>query len=318
LERARKNGVIVGVALCLAAPANGATYIEQFTNSPPWTTYPYSWGEPIDPALSLGTTYRIDGEYCVPYAPINTFFTNGNVAFPAGKMTLTVRKGTVPNPFGSDPNDYCGGGPTAYSGAEVASPGGQDYGTGVYNFGTTAIYGPGYYEVRMRPSCQTGEISSFFFDALVQNGRGNAVLTPSPEIDVEFPHASGPTPIMLTIHGAGSLGSVQVFLPDGSDPCSLAHDYGFLYVPASGSTAGQITFVIDGIVQPSASYSGTDIPNSQGAILMNAWTGVPTWGGGPPTHDAVNTYFWVKAAPGLTHIPVWAGSSSPLVGGPHQ
>jgi hypothetical protein len=40
-----------------------------------------------------------------------------------------------------------------------------------------------------------------------------------------------------------------------------------------------------------------------GIIMMNAWTGNPNWGGGPPAQDASVIYDWVKYWPGATAIP---------------
>jgi hypothetical protein len=155
---------------------------------------------------------------------------------------------------------------------------------------TLAGYGYGYYEVRMKVSPTPGICDSFFWIEAPSYG--------SREWDVEFLtnepwiSSSSSGKVHYTIHPSGK--SYIANLP--FNPSKGFHRYGFLWTP------GKIDYTIDGQL----SYSFTDASlnsSAKGFIMMNAWTGNPNWGGGPPTQDATTVYDWVKFYAGATSIP---------------
>lgn len=149
----------------------------------------------------------------------------------------------------------------------------------------------GYYEVRMKLPKVPGICASFF--RIGNQYAGN------PEIDVEFL-----TPDFANTPGQGK---VRCMLHPGNggprnlpfNPSEDFHRYGFLFTPQ------RVQWTADGkVIQTIESVAlGGD-----GIIMMNAWTGNPDWGGGPPAQDAHTVYDWVKYWPGATSIPVEASS----------
>jgi beta-glucanase (GH16 family) len=89
----------------------------------------------------------------------------------------------------------------------------------------------------------------------------------------------------------GNLGGPQS-LP--FNPSEDFHRYGFLFTPQ------RVQWTADGkVIQTLENVAlGGD-----GILMMNAWTGNPNWGGGPPAQDVHAVYDWVKYWPGATGIP---------------
>ena len=230
------------------------------------TSSPNSYGELTD------QIFKIDGDYCVPYGgsqPVCLKAANAPIELNKfNRTTLTLK---VPA--------------NTYQGAEVATAAGWE------PAGSTPPFGPshagyGYYETYMKPSCVQGQISSFFWVEAPSYGPH--------EWDVEFPNAPGHTfnDVHFTVHPSGS--SVDFAL--GFNPCSDFHRYGFLWTP------GQIVFTVDG--KAAHTFTESDLTTSAtGFIMANAWTGNPSWGGGPPTQDALNVYRWMRYRANVTSIP---------------
>ena len=248
------------------------------TFATPWapSANPSSFGEPTD------GVFKMDGNYCVPYGQrypdeLNT----ANVAITHDRVgplaTLTVLPGT-------HTSQACGG-VTAYGASEIATNAGWEPTVGPPPWGRSP-YGYGYYEVRMRPSCVQGEISSFFWVGAPHYG--------PLEIDVEFPNPPGHsfTDVHWTIHPSGKSADFQL----GFNPCQDFHDYGFLWTP------GQVVFTVDRVAKQT--FTDSSLKTTQtGFVMANAWTGNPNWGGGPPSEPAVNAYRAIIFLPDAAGIP---------------
>ena len=148
----------------------------------------------------------------------------------------------------------------------------------------------GYYEVRMKVAKESGAAGccvSFFWIQAPGYGPG--------EIDIEFLTNEAWTAtsgaVHYSVHPAHT--SVKRNLP--FNPSSDFHRYGFLWTPT------QVIYTVDGV----AVYTfNSGVPASApGYIMANAWTGAPTWGGGPPSQNATSVYDWIKYYPNVTEIP---------------
>jgi beta-glucanase (GH16 family) len=156
--------------------------------------------------------------------------------------------------------------------------------------------GYGYYEVRMKVTDVPGTCVSFFWKE-VDYGPG--------EIDVEFlTNESWITSattgkVHYTIHpGWDTYGTA--FTQDlAFNPSKDFHRYGWLWTPE------KLSYTVDGqVVKTFTNPPAQNLVNTKGGyIMMNAWTGSATWGGGPPTKDATSAYDWVKFYPNATAVP---------------
>jgi len=270
------SGALVFAFAADAAHAEGQAVKEHFNTTFAPTTRPNSAGEPTD------GVFKVDGNYCVSYGGQYANEMNiGNVTFTQGQggamANLTVQPGT-------HTSQHCGGA-RVYGAAEIATAAGWKPTGGAPPFGPST-YGYGYYETRMKPSCVQGEISSFFWVQAPNYG--------PLEIDVEFPDPPGHTfnDVHWTIHPSGR--SVDFHL--GFNPCQAFHRYGFLW------TAGKVVFTVDGVAKQTFT-DGSLISSTTGFVMANAWTGSPTWGGGPPKQAAVNSYSWIVYAPNARNVP---------------
>jgi beta-glucanase (GH16 family) len=145
----------------------------------------------------------------------------------------------------------------------------------------------GYYEVRMKLPKVPGICASFF--RIGKEYAGN------PEIDLEF--------LTPDFAGTPGKGKVRCMLHPGNrggpqalpfNPSEDFHRYGFLFTPE------RVQWTADGKVIQTLDQVAL---GGDGILMMNAWTGNPDWGGGPPTEDAQAVYDWVKYWPGATAIP---------------
>jgi beta-glucanase (GH16 family) len=151
-------------------------------------------------------------------------------------------------------------------------------------------YGYGYYEVRMMPSDVSGGVASFFlvdFDS------------PWHEYDIEFLLNSHN---QVTFSNYGGAGTTYYNL--GFDPTADFHTYGILWEP------GKVTDYVDGVALHSEtnSYFVSDADGMN--IMMNAWSGNPNWGGGPPATTSTSYYDWVHFTPLGSPPPPSAGMVS--------
>jgi beta-glucanase (GH16 family) len=116
-----------------------------------------------------------------------------------------------------------------------------------------------------------------------------------PEIDLEF--------LTPDFAGTPGKGKVRCMLHPGNsggarnlpfNPSEDFHVYGFLFTPerVQWTAERQVVQTIENVAL-----------GGDGIIMMNAWTGNPDWGGGPPAQDARTVYDWVKFWPGATTIP---------------
>src|SRR5215210_539930 len=138
-------------------------------------------------------------------------------------------------------------------------------------------YGYGYYEVRMMPSDVSGGVASFFlvdFDS------------PWHEFDIEFLLN---TNNQVTFSNYGGAGTTYYNL--GFDPTADFHAYGILWEP------GKVTNFVDGVAVHSETnaYFVSDADGMN--IMMNAWSGNPNFGGGPPAVNSTSVYDWVHYTP---------------------
>jgi beta-glucanase (GH16 family) len=156
---------------------------------------------------------------------------------------------------------------------------------------TTPGYSYGYYEARIKTTdVKSGGVVSFFW--IEQPNYG------SHEWDVEFTLSdswagtTNPGRVSFTTHPLDNTQWVNL----GFNPSQAFHDYGFLWTP------GRIDFTVDGqivrtVTDPNLKTDAT------GYIMMNTWSGVSNFGGGPPSQDATSVYDWVKFYAGATSIP---------------
>lgn len=156
---------------------------------------------------------------------------------------------------------------------------------------TLPTYGYGYYETSMRVSSVPGVVNSFF---VISEGYDSSTI----EIDVEFLTNeswinSNVGRVHFVLHPSGEQRIVDL-------PFNPAHDfhrYGFLWEP------GMISYTVDGEIVATNADPASDIgPDPAVYIMMNAWTGNPNWGGGPPAQDATATYEWVRHYAGATEV----------------
>lgn len=153
----------------------------------------------------------------------------------------------------------------------------------------------GYYETRLKVTPEPGCCVSFFWIQAPSYG--------PEEIDIEFLTNEGWGPGYGTVHytvhpdwAANGTAKTQVL---AFNPSEDFHLYGFLRTP------DRISFTVDRvIVQTWSRPACNNIPFHSGYIMMNAWTGNPDWGGGPPANDAHSVYDRVRFYPGATGVPV--------------
>lgn len=147
----------------------------------------------------------------------------------------------------------------------------------------------GYYETRMKLSNVPDGCVSFFW-----------IQGPSygpEEIDIEFltnPSNSGT--VDYTVHMADASEDHQQLKLD-FDPSQAFHRYGFLW------TQTLISYTVDGRVVHTVNKASSAFPSHAGYIMMNAWSGNPNWGGGPPATDATHVYDWVRFYKDATEVP---------------
>ncbi|CCH78780.1 putative Beta-glucanase [Nostocoides japonicum T1-X7] len=150
----------------------------------------------------------------------------------------------------------------------------------------------GYYQTRMKVASTSGVCSSFFF---IANDYG------LPEIDVEFLTdeswltSSSTGRVHLSVHkDNGTVRDYRV-VDLAFNPSRAMHTYGFVIAPNA------VTFDIDGrVVWRDALPTGWAGGVPHGFIMANIWTGNPYWGGGPPSHEAVSSYDWMRYYAGAT------------------
>jgi beta-glucanase (GH16 family) len=159
---------------------------------------------------------------------------------------------------------------------------------------TLSVYGPGYYETRMKvtsmgdPSNNKGVCASFFF---IEKNYG------SQEFDFEFLTneswiiTTNTGKVHLTIHPSGK----NTILDLGFNPSLDFHRYGFLW------QSGKIDFIVDGVLKYTITDTGINA-SIKGYIMMNSWTGNVNWGGNAPAQDAITYYDWVKFYPDITTL----------------
>ena len=164
---------------------------------------------------------------------------------------------------------------------------------------TTPGYSYGYYDARiMTTDVKGGGVVSFFW--IEQPNYG------SHEWDVEFTLSdswagtTNPGRVSFTTHPLDNTQWVNL----GFNPSQAFHDYGFLWTP------GRIDFTVDEqivrtVTDPNLTTDAT------GYIMMNTWSGVSNFGGGPPSQDATSVYDWVKFYAGATSIPVDGSTPAP-------
>ena len=173
---------------------------------------------------------------------------------------------------------------------------------------TTPGYSYGYYDARiLTTDVKNGGVVSFFW--IEQPNYG------SHEWDVEFTLSdswagtTNPGRVSFTTHPLDNTQWVDLAF----NPSQEFHTYGFLWTP------GRIDFTVDEkivrtVTDPVLTTDAT------GYIMMNTWSGISNFGGGPPSQPATSVYDWVKFYAGATSIPVdgaagtggTTGSSAPL------
>jgi len=175
-------------------------------------------------------------------------------------------------------------------------------------------YGYGYYEAMMSvdPTQISGGVCSFF---LIQAGGSlnNKSYGPG-EFDIEF---------LLNESWLGSANSGAVHYtthPSGvTYTQSLAfnpglgyHRYGMLWV--AGSPYPTLSYTVDGQIDHVVTSADTVLPADGTWIMANAWSGNPSWGGGPPSAKTNCVYNWVKFWPNVTSVPSEGQSPNPPTG----
>jgi glycosyl hydrolase family 16 len=144
---------------------------------------------------------------------------------------------------------------------------------------TLQEFGYGYYEVNMKVSPVSGGIASFF---LIDYDN------PYHEYDIEF-RLDHQNEIAFTNFN----GEPTNFQQLNFDPSADFHQYGILWEP------GKITDFVDGVAVKTESnpYFVSDGPDDGVNIAMNTWSGLATFGGGPPATDSTTVYDWVHFTP---------------------
>lgn len=160
----------------------------------------------------------------------------------------------------------------------LTSPSYNKFECGEYR--STAKYGYGKYEVRMKPAKNVGIVSSFFTYTGPSDG------TVWDEIDIEF-LGKDTTKVQFNYYTNGVGGHERV-VDLGFDASQSFHVYAFDWQP------GSIKWYVDGVLKHTAT---SNIPKTPGKIMMNIWngTGVDSWLG---RYDGKNPlyaeYDWVK------------------------
>lgn len=150
---------------------------------------------------------------------------------------------------------------------------------------TWAMYGYGYYSVKMKAISRPGIVSSFFVYTGPSDGN------PWHEIDIEF-LGKDTTKVQFNYFTNG-IGGHEYLYSLGFDASEELHEYGFLW------EEHKITWLVDGA---SVYQATTEIPYCQAKMMVNAWPGksegnqqVTDWSGKFdqkfPVPDA--TYAWI-------------------------
>lgn len=152
-------------------------------------------------------------------------------------------------------------------------------------------YGYGYYVARIKTSnVKNGGVVSFFWIESPSYGPH--------EWDIEFTLSdswagtTSPGRVSFTTHPLDNTQWVNLAF----NPSQAFHDYGFLWTP------GKIQFTVDGVVVRTVTDPVLNT-SAVGYIMMNAWSGIANFGGGPPTVPATSFYDRVRFYPGATSIP---------------
>ena len=164
---------------------------------------------------------------------------------------------------------------------------------------TSPGYGYGYYETRMKTSCVSGGVASFFV-----MGAPNYT---NPELDIEF-LLNDPTTVTFTNHPYDSSAHWYTL---GFNPCMAFHRYGILWTPGPGTGVATVADVVDGAVVHSVTSSSLVKPANGEFIMLNAWSGNSNFGGGPPTQNSTSVYDYVRFYPNATSVPGSTSGSTP-------
>jgi beta-glucanase (GH16 family) len=163
---------------------------------------------------------------------------------------------------------------------------------------STAHYGYGLYEIRMKPVIHSGVVSSFYivtgpWDCYITTGPG-VEERPKDEIDIEFivdPNDGNPNPTMQCNYFTNGTGNHEYKVDLTFDATQDYHTYAFKW------EANKITWYIDG----TAVHSATDnIPSHAARIDMNLWPTInyDQWAGHyDGTVPLVAYYDWVRYTP---------------------
>ena len=168
-------------------------------------------------------------------------------------------------------------------------------------------YSYGYYETSMKVSDTPGVVNSFF---IIAEGYDPGTI----EVDVEFLTNEDwiNSPDSGRVHFVLHPSNEQRIVDLPFNPTDDFHRYGFLWEP------GKISYTVDGEIVAVNEDPASDIGNAKAYIMMNAWTGNPGWGGGPPSQDATSHYDFVKFYDGATEVITTVrgtGGNDTLAGG---
>lgn len=155
---------------------------------------------------------------------------------------------------------------------------------------TTPGYSYGFYAARIKTAnVHNGGVVSFFWIEQPDYGPH--------EWDIEFTLSdswagtSNNGRVSFTTHPLDNTQWVNL----GFNPSEDFHEYGFLWTP------GQIQFTVDGVIVRTVVNAVLNT-NALGYIMMNTWSGISNFGGGPPVVDAISHYDSVKFYPGATSV----------------
>lgn len=147
-------------------------------------------------------------------------------------------------------------------------------------------YSYGYYETSMKVAPTSGVVNSFF---VIAEGYDSGTI----EIDVEIlTNESWINSPDSGLHPSNEQRIVDLDF----NPTLGFHRYGFLWEP------GKISYTIDGEIVAVNNDPKSNIGTDTAYIMMNAWTGNPSWGGGPPKQNATSYYDFVKFYDGVTEV----------------
>jgi beta-glucanase (GH16 family) len=156
---------------------------------------------------------------------------------------------------------------------------------------TTPGYSYGYYETRLKTAdVKNGGVASFFW--IEQPNYGSL------EWDVEFTFSdswAGTTNagrVSFTTHPLDNTQWVDLAF----NPSQAFHRYGFLWTP------GRIDFTVDAQVVRTVTDPALKT-DATGYIMLNTWSGISNFGGGPPSQAATTVYDWVKFYPDASCVP---------------